>query len=490
MKPALELKVSQQLKMTPQLRQAIHLLQLSRLELDQEIRETLEENPLLEEVTPGNEEEFEAEADSEPYSSLEVADRTSEPEKATSDHGPEDTVDTDWDAGVAPDSPALSGSGSGTGEEDELPGFEARNSAPETLGDHLLWQIHMAPLSEGDRAIAEALVSGVSDEGYQTATLAEVAEALEVPEEDVHAVHVWVMHLDPVGVGARDLAECLGAQLDLLDKDTPGLATAREVVRHHLEALGKHDLKGIRKAVGVEEEELDTAVALIRTLNPRPGSVIGGEAAPTVLPDVLVYHRGGRWHVELNAEAIPRLRINAAYSDLVRGNGADQEARKYVRDHLQQARWFIKSLASRNETLLKVATAIVERQQGFLEHGPTAMRPMVLRDIADAVELHESTVSRVTTQKYMHTPQGVFELKYFFSSQLGTTDGEGVSATAIRAMLQRLVDEEEPGKPYSDAKLAEILEEQGFQVARRTVVKYRQALGIPSSSQRRRMMRR
>ncbi|HKJ87133.1 MAG TPA: RNA polymerase factor sigma-54 [Gammaproteobacteria bacterium] len=488
MKPALELKVSQQLKMTPQLRQAIHLLQLSRLELDQEIRETLEENPLLEEVTPGTEEEFEAEADSEPYSTMEVADRTAEPAQSTDDHGPEDAVDTDWDAGVAPDSPVLGGSGSG--EDDELPGFEARNSAPETLGDHLLWQIHMAPLSEGDRAIAEALVSGISDEGYQTATLAEVAETLDLPEEDVHAVHVWVMHLDPVGVGARDLAECLEAQIDLLEEDIPALGTAREVVRHHLEDLGKHDLKAIRKALGVEEAELDTAVELIRTLNPRPGSVIGGETAPTVVPDVLVYHRGDRWQVELNAESIPRLRINAAYSHMVRGSAGDQEARKYVRDHLQQARWFIKSLASRNETLLKVATAIVERQQGFLEHGPTAMRPMVLRDIAEAVDLHESTVSRVTTQKFMHTPQGVFELKYFFSSQLGTTDGEGVSATAIRAMIQRLVDEEEPGKPYSDAKLAEILKEQGFQVARRTVVKYRQALGISSSSQRRRMVRR
>ncbi|MFP4560877.1 MAG: RNA polymerase factor sigma-54 [Thiohalorhabdus sp.] len=486
MKPALELKVSQQLKMTPQLRQAIHLLQLSRLELDQEIRETLEENPLLEEVTPGNEDELEGEADSEPLSSMEVEDRTSEPDRDAEDRGAAESVDTDWDAGVAPDSPGLGGSG----EEDELPGIEARNSAPETLGDHLLWQIHMAPLSPGDRTIAEALVSGISDEGYQTATLAEVAETLDVPEEDVHAVHVWVMHLDPVGVGARDLAECLGAQLDLVERGTPGLETARAVVAHHLENLGKHDLKGIRKALDVGEEELDTAVDLIRTLNPRPGSVMGGQTAPTVLPDVLVYHRGDRWQVELNAEAIPRLRINAAYSDLVRGTAADQEARKYVRDHLQQARWFIKSLASRNETLLKVATAIVERQQSFLEHGPTAMRPMVLRDIAEAVDLHESTVSRVTTQKYMHTPQGVFELKYFFSSQLGTSDGEGVSATAIRARIQRLVEEEEPGKPYSDAKLAEILEEQGFQVARRTVVKYRKALGIPSSSQRRRMTRR
>jgi RNA polymerase sigma-54 factor len=483
MKPALELKVSQQLKMTPQLRQAIHLLQLSRLELDQEIQETLEENPLLEEVTPGTEDEVEADADSEAISSMEVTDQTSGENEAT--QGADDGVDTDWDAGVGPDYPL-----SGGGDDEELPDFEARNSAPETLGDHLLWQVHMAPLSETDRAIAETLIAGINEEGYQTATLAEVAETLDLPEEDIHAVHTWIMHLDPVGVGARDLAECLEAQLDFMEDNLPGLATAREVVRHHLESLGRHDLKAIRKATGVEEEELQQAVDLIRSLNPRPGSVIGGDTAPTVVPDVLVYHRGDRWHVELNAEAIPRLRINSAYADMARDTGGDREARKYIRDNLQQARWFIKSLASRNETLLKVATAIVERQQGFLEHGPTAMRPMVLRDIAEAVDLHESTVSRVTTQKYMHTPQGVFELKYFFSSQLGTSDGEGVSATAIRAMLQKLVEEEEPGKPYSDAKLAEILEEQGFQVARRTVVKYRKALGIPSSSERKRMARR
>jgi RNA polymerase sigma-54 factor len=469
--------------MTPQLRQAIHLLQLSRLELDQEIQETLEENPLLEEVTPGTEDEVEADADSEAVSSMEVTDQTSGDAEST--QATDDGVDTDWDAGVGPDYPL-----SGGGDDEELPDFEARNSAPETLGDHLLWQVHMAPLSETDRAIAETLIAGINEEGYQTATLAEVAETLDLPEEDIHAVHTWIMHLDPVGVGARDLAECLEAQLDFMDAEIPGLTTAREVVRHHLESLGRHDLKAIRKALGVEEEELRQAVDLIRSLNPRPGSVIGGEAAPTVVPDVLVYHRGDRWHVELNAEAIPRLRINSAYAHMAQDPGGDREARKYIRDNLQQARWFIKSLASRNETLLKVATAIVERQQGFLEHGPTAMRPMVLRDIAEAVELHESTVSRVTTQKYMHTPQGVFELKYFFSSQLGTSDGEGVSATAIRAMLQKLVDEEEPGKPYSDAKLAEILEEQGFQVARRTVVKYRKALGIPSSSERRRMARR
>lgn len=482
MKPALELKVSQQLKMTPQLRQAIHLLQLSRLELDQEIRETLEENPLLEEVTPGTEEDLEADADSEAVSSMEVADASGE---SASDQGPEDTVDTDWDAGMDPDSPVMGG----TGEDDELPGFEARSSAPETLADHLNWQVQMAPLSETDRAIAETLIASINDEGYQTATLAEVAETLGVPEEDVHAVHVWVMHLDPLGVGARDLAECLDAQLDLVDEETPGLGSARAIVRHHLEALGRQDYKALRRALQVEDADLDSAVDLIRSLNPRPGSLIGGETAPTVVPDVLVYHQGDRWQVELNTEAIPRLRINAAYAELAQTDGGDRETRKYVRDHLQQARWFIKSLASRNETLLKVATAIVERQRAFLEHGPTAMRPMVLRDIAEAVELHESTVSRVTTQKYMHTPQGVFELKYFFSSQLGTTDGEGVSATAIRAMIERLVDEEDPAKPYSDARLAEILKEQGYEVARRTVVKYRQALGIPSSSQRKRKVR-
>ncbi len=479
MKPTLELKVSQQLKMTPQLRQAIQLLQLSRLELDQEVRQTLEENPLLEEVVPGSEEELESELDSEALASQEATTVSSE---AYSSQSSEGTVDTDWEAGVAPGPPILGG----TGEEDALAGLEARSSTPVTLTEHLYWQVQVASLSATEWAIANGLIAGINEGGYQTATLAEIAETLEVPEEDVQAVHIWIMHLDPPGVGARDLGECLEAQLDLLDEGTSGLAIARAIVRNHLEVLGRQDYRTLRRTLGIEGDELDNAVDLIRGLNPRPGSLIGGTTVPAVIPDVLVYHRGDHWQVALNAEAIPRLRINAAYADLVHNKEGDHETRKYIRDHLQQARWFIKSLASRNETLLKVATAIVERQRAFLEHGPTAMRPMVLRDIAEAVGLHESTVSRVTTQKYMHTPQGVIELKYFFSSQLATTDGGGISATAIRAMVQRLVSEEDPAKPYSDARLAEILQGQGYEVARRTVVKYRQALGIPSSSQRKR----
>jgi RNA polymerase sigma-54 factor len=479
MKPSLELKVSQQLTMTPQLQQAIRLLQLSSLELQQEIQSNLETNPLLEEdYGEGDEEEGEETAGAE-VGEVAVESPT---ESQTADDSP---VDTEWDTDFIADG---EGGTVAPEPEEDLPGFEQRNSAPETLQDHLLWQLHMAPLTEQDRAIGEAIIEAVDDDGYLATTLEEIAETFGVDTEDVHAVHTWVLHLDPLGVAARDLGECLTAQMDGLPADTPGLELARRVASDHLEQLGKHDFKGIRRRLGVDEAELDEAVALIRSLNPRPGTAIGGDTAPAVLPDVLVRHQGDRWRVELNPEAVPRVRINNAYAEIA-NSGEDSEARKYIRDHLQQARWFIKSLASRNETLLKVATAIVERQQPFLEHGPTAMRPMILRDIADAVELHESTVSRVTTQKYMHTPQGVFELKYFFSSQLGTTDGEGASATAIRAMIERLVENEDPKKPYSDAKIVEKLQEQGFEVARRTVVKYRQALNLPSSSQRRRMSR-
>ncbi len=472
MKPSLELKVSQQLTMTPQLQQAIRLLQLSQLELNLEVQAALEANPLLEEAEASLDSEHPGEVES---SLPEEGSTTTEASTLEGD------VQTEWEYGLD----YQGGSMVGADPEAERSSLEARNSAPETLHDYLRWQVRMSPLSEAEHAIGEALIDGIDNDGYQTVPLEETATTLGIPETEVRSVHDQILQLDPVGVGARSLRECLMAQLDSLPADLPEQALTRTIIANHLEQLGKRDLKGIQSALQTEAEAITQAVELIRTLHPRPGARVGSTPISTILPDVLVRYRDGYWQVELNPEAIPRLQINPTYIELVQERDRDRETRQYIRHHLQQARWFLKSLTSRNETLLKVASAIVQRQQPFLEHGPTAMRPLTLKDIAEAVDLHESTVSRVTSQKYMHTPQGVFELKHFFSSHLATSDGEGASATAIRAMIQRMIAEEDPNKPCSDAQLVHLLKSQGIQVARRTVVKYRQSLGIPASSQRR-----
>ena len=510
MKASLQLKMGQSLTMTPQLQQAIRLLQLSTLDLQQEIQQALESNPMLEtsedddHTDPSENENRDREnpADSESSKEEQTADLTAtdwdESETAPDwasenqipDNIPEDLpVDTAWED-IYQSAPASSSRGDDENESD----FETRNSPAETLQDHLEWQLNLTPLSDRDRAIAHALLDAVDMRGYLTSPIEDIHSGLLDESEDdpleldeVEAVLHRLQHFDPPGVFARDLQECLLIQLNQLPPDTPWLRQARLVVTQFLHLLGNRDYAQLLRRSRLKEDQLKEVLSLITSLNPRPGDSVDSTEPDYVIPDVIVRKHEGRWRVELNPEIAPRIRVNASYASLIRR--ADSSAdNTYMRDQLQEAKWFIKSLQSRNETLLKVATRIVEYQQGFLDHGDEAMKPLILSDIAQAVEMHESTISRVTTQKYMHTPRGIFELKYFFSSHVGTAEGGECSSTAIRAMIKKLIAEETPKKPLSDSKIAAMLGEQGINVARRTVAKYREAMQIPPSNERKRLV--
>ncbi len=506
MKQSLELRLGQHLAITPQLQQAIRLLQLSTIELQQEIREALENNPLLEEAeesaagakaeigSPAGEEPFGGGSDTpaaaaaggaeEPEATYGESGGTEAAGGADDGAGEERDLNADWWEFQDP-----SGTGGPRSEgEDDAFDIDARNSLPLTLRDHLLWQMQMTPFSPSDRRIAEALIDSISDDGYLNARLEEIQQAVggtPPPElDEIGAVLHQIQNFDPLGIGARDLSECLLLQLKPLDPACPGLEDARRLATpENLELLAKRDYTQLRRLARLKPEALKQAVHLIQSLNPRPGSIIQPTQINYVVPDVLVRKVRGQWRVDLNTAAVPKLRVNGEYQRLIkRGRGSSDN--KYLQDRLQEARWLIKSLASRNETLLKVARAIVERQRVFFDHGPEALKPLVLRDIAEAVGMHESTISRVTTQKYMLTPRGVFELKYFFSSHVSTVDGGTCSATAIRSLIKKMVEVETPDKPISDSAIAEILARQGITVARRTVAKYRESLHIPPSSQR------
>lgn len=462
MRAGLELRHSQQLVMTPQLQQAIRLLQLSALELEAELREALERNVMLEV------------AEEQSPSATEQALR--DPGEAP-DSG-ETAVETDWDATT----PATDlGDWTGGAERPETPALAGG------LREHLEWQLSLTSLSETDRAIALAIIDALDEDGY----LAESAEALaaalrpehEVGADEVEAVRRRLQRFDPVGVASRSLAECLDVQLRQLEAGTPGLAAARSLVRGHLEALARDEHADLRRRLGTGAEEYAAALALIRNLDPRPGARIGGATPAYIVPDVLVRWREGRWLVELNHDTLPRLRLNSDYARSISGGSHEG-----LRHQLAEARWLLRSLELRNGTLLKVATAIVEHQREFLSHGEERMRPLVLRDIAAATGLHESTVSRVTTQKYMHTSRGIYEFKYFFSSQLGGEDAAGArSSIAVQAMIRKLIGAENPRKPLSDSRIARELSSRGVSVARRTVAKYREAMAIPPSHERKRL---
>jgi RNA polymerase sigma-54 factor len=505
MKQTLSIKLGQQLTMTPQLQQAIKLLQLSTLDLQQEIQMALESNPMLEleedDTAPDP-------SEAEEYGGAESGSETASADDGAGDNEFDDpaessAVDDDWDAPIPEDLPVDTewddiyggtGASSSAPADDDWSG-EERDSAGETLQDHLLWQLNLTSLSEIDRAIGAALIDAIDADGMLTDTVENIAEAVssyrednqEVEPDEVVAVLKLIQQFDPVGVGARDLSECLLLQLKQLPEDTPWLTEAKELVTTHLEILGARDFAALKRKTRLAENELTQVLSLIQSLNPRPGASIAAETNEYIIPDVLVSKKNGRWSVELNGEATPRLRINQQYASLVRraDNSADNN---YLRDNLQEARWFLKSLQSRNETLLKVATKIVEHQRGFLEYGEEAMKPLVLHDIAEAVDMHESTISRVTNRKYMHTPRGIYELKYFFSSHVSTDSGGEVSSTAIRALIRKLTAEENPRKPLSDNKIAAMLAEQNIQVARRTVAKYRESMSIPPSNERKRLV--
>lgn len=468
MKASLQLRIGTQLTMTPQLQQAIALLQLSTLDLRQEIQQALDANPMLEQ-----EDEFSEQAVSEPK------------EEEWSESIPSElSVDSDW-------SDTYQDSGNLGGSSSEGPDFE-RQAAGQSLHGHLLWQLAMTDFSVREQLVAESLIDALDANGYLTQPLNDIREGLRaqgidgLSQREVETILLKLQQFEPTGIFARDLRECLMLQLAALPDDTPLLVPTRRLVRQFLEALGKDDMRLLKRRLGLDDEQLADVIQLIRSLDPRPGSAYGDTDDSYVTPDLVVRHDHEGWHLELNPEALPRLRIQPDYASLIKRADKSQD-NQFLKEHLLEARWLIKSLSSRNDTLLRVGREIITRQIGFLEHGEEAMKPLILADIAEAVEMHESTISRVTTQKYIHTPRGVFELKYFFSSQVSGQDGDSHSSTAIRARLKKLIQEEPPGKPLSDSRLVTLLDEGGIQVARRTVAKYREAMGIPSSSERRRL---
>ena len=467
--------------MTPQLQQAIRLLQLSTLELQTEIQDALDSNMMLELDDGGDEApDFPAEMPietREDMPELELKDDINSPELSADLTG-DLPVDTAWDD-VFDENISYSSSTS-TGNTDY---FENQKPRETTLSEHLLWQLNLIPVSEADKAIAMTIIDELDQDGYLQIAVEEIGAG---PEE-VAAVLRLVQMMEPAGIGARDLRECLLLQLAQCDQNTPWLTKAREAVNHHMHLLAAHDYNQLMKKLGLDRNQLSETIALIQSLNPRPARQIQDDAIEYIVPDIYVKKQNGHWLVELNGDATPRLRINAGYANMIkRADGsADNNS---LREHLQEARWLIKSLQSRRQTLLMVSTCIVERQQPFLEHGEQAMRPLVLHDIAGQLGMHESTISRVTTRKYMHTPRGIFELKYFFSSHVSTDDGGAASSTAIRAFIKKMVAEEDTQKPLSDSRIAKVLGEQGIQVARRTVAKYREALAIPPSNERKQLI--
>ncbi len=489
--------------MTPQLQQAIRLLQLSTLELQVEIQQALESNVMLEMAEEG--EEDEAAEELEPYEANYEAADTAEAAEAAEADAPGEEPSTERDLEMQenreiPDELAVDsawddiyeniGTGSGSSYEGDDREFEYGDTSVESLQEHLNWQLRLTPMTDTDRLIAEAIIDSINDDGLLSVPLQELYESLRdelgVELDEVEAVLHAVQNLDPPGIAARDLRECLLLQLRQLPESTPWRAEATRLLGQHFDLLANRDYAQLKRRLKLDDEELGRVIRLIQTLNPRPGSQISVDRTEYIVPDVIVRKVKGVWRVELNPEAAPRLRINATYASLMKQvNNASDNAT--LKNHLQEARWFIKSLQSRNETLLKVASCIVEHQRDFLEQGEVAMKALVLHDIAEEVGMHESTISRVTTKKYMHTPRGIFELKYFFSSHVSTASGGECSSTAIRALIKKMVAEEQPAKPLSDSKIAETLCKQGINVARRTVAKYREAMAIPPSNERKRL---
>ena len=477
MKQGLQLRLSQQLAMTPQLQQAIRLLQLSTLERQQELQQALESNPLLEQIDTHEEIDTRETQDSETLDTADALEQKEMPEELP--------LDASWDTIYTAGTPSGT---SGDYIDDELPVYQGETT--QTLQDYLMWQVELTPFSDTDRAIATSIVDAVDETGYLTVPLEDILESMgdeEIDIDEVEAVLKRIQRFDPVGVAAKDLRDCLLIQLSQFDKTTPWLEEARLIISDHLDLLANHDFRTLMRVTRLKEDVLKEAVNLIQSLDPRPGQSIQTGEPEYVIPDVLVRKHNGHWTVELNSDSIPRLQINQHYASMCNNARNDGDS-QFIRSNLQDAKWLIKSLESRNDTLLRVSRCIVEQQQAFFEQGEEYMKPMVLADIAQAVEMHESTISRVTTQKYLHSPRGIFELKYFFSSHVNTEGGGEASSTAIRALVKKLIAAENPAKPLSDSKLTSLLSEQGIMVARRTVAKYRESLSIPPSNQRKQLV--
>lgn len=481
MKHSLQLKLSQHLTLTPQLQQSIRLLQLSTLELNQELETFIQDNPLLERVD-GEVDDFPA----PPGEFLNGEAVPAAPAPAEPEPEPEaeqSAAQDEWLDGVWNDD---GGGGQSNRDDAEDSDYPQQGAESITLREHLNWQLGLTMLSQRDRTLVALLIDALDEDGYLTIDLDELATLLP-PEQEIDPLELetalkYLQNLDPCGVGARNLSECLMLQLAALPSDTPCLEKARLIAKQYLEILGARDFNRLKRLLQCDDDSLRGAQQLICSLNPRPGAAYSRADTRYVVPDVIVKKVKGLWVASVNTEAMPRLRINRMYADILQRQR--DASSQQLSSQLQEARWLIKNVQQRFDTILRVSQAIVDRQKNFFEHGEVAMRPLVLREIADAVGLHESTISRVTTQKYMLTPRGILELKYFFGSHVSTEAGGSCSATAIRALIKQLVSAEDRRKPLSDSQITEILSQQGIQVARRTIAKYRESLQIPSVSMR------
>ena len=505
MRPTLQLRIGQQLTMTPQLQQAIKLLQLSTLELQQEIQEVLESNPLLEvneqqesdtnsennsesleeaySATVTNTEQTKSDGSEDATASIDEISTTEAMEK--NDIPEELNIDTTWEESY---SAGTSNTGAISSPSED---YTYQGETTDSIQDHLLWQMELTPFSETDRTVAIAIIEAVDEAGYLTVSIEDVLDSVGIEGlelDEVEAVLKRINVFDPVGVAAKSIADCLLIQLNQFELDTPYLKESKLIISEHIDLLGNRDYRQLMRKTRLKEDQLREVMRLIQSLNPRPGDAVIKGDDQYVIPDVSVEKKNGRWVVELNPDTAPKLSVNQQYAAMTKTTKSSSNDGQFIRANLQEAKWFIKSLESRNDTLLKVSNCIVQRQQGFLEHGAEAMRPMVLNDIAEAVDMHESTISRVTTQKYMHTPRGIFELKYFFSSHVSTENGGECSSTAIRSLIKKLILAETPAKPLSDSKMADLLAQQGINVARRTIAKYRESLSIPPSNQRKSLL--
>ncbi len=464
MKPSLQLNIGQHLTLTPQLQQAIRLLQLSTIDLQQEIQLLVESNPMLE-ITP--------------------TDHKDEPQEEIKPLHDDEFIDFRW-------SELYANSGKTHPIENDDYNFDNLHCTTTNLQEHLRWQLTLSSMSDVDRAIATALIDAINDDGFLTVSITDLHTSLNSEEhpldiEEIEAVRHRLQLFDPVGCCSINLAEALSIQLEQLPLDTVHLALTKKIINENLDLLGQHNYKQLMKSYQVNEKAVEQILRIIQGLNPKPGNVIHHAITEYIIPDLTVKKVNGEWKVILNQNTLPQLSINNQYASLIQraDNSTDNQ---FLKNNLQEARWFLKSIQSRQETLYKVAKCIMEYQKGFLEHGEEAMKPLVLNDVAMALEMHESTISRVTTQKFIHTPRGVFELKYFFSSHINTNAGDECSSTAIRALIKKMIAAENRKKPLSDSKIVLMLEKQGINVARRTIAKYREAMGIAPSNERKKFV--
>jgi RNA polymerase sigma-54 factor len=463
------MNLSQTLRMTPQLQQAIKLLQLSRMELETAVRKELEENPVLEELAEGPGDE---------QTATEQTQAEGGEVQAQADQDPQKQDEFDWESYL--DTQYKPAQSQGGGNE-EIMNYENLISTTATLYDHLMWQMRNSGLSDEEQIWAGILISYIDDEGYIKIPLEQIAEDEGVNKDDLESIMPYIQEYDPPGVGARDLRECLLIQAKHLQEDTKDFVI---LITNHLKDLEKKNYETIAKTMGRDLEEIIEMTKIIYTMDPKPGRQFLSNDTQYVTPDVYVYKVGDEYMVSLNEDGLPRLRISNFYKNVLQGKNANNTTQEYIQDKLRSAVWLIKSIHQRQRTIYKVTESIVKHQRDFFDRGPAFIKPMILRDIANDIGMHESTVSRVTTAKYVHTPRGIFELKYFFNSGINTDDGDALASESVKLKIRELVGQEDPKNPYSDQKIVDLLKKDGIQIARRTVAKYRDVLKILPSSKR------